>query len=99
MFRERIKFKLKSKFELTVTDHATIRIMNPTFGDPLDINVPMSKTLVGVSQVFLEVGDTMQYKKKKAFSGIGFILAIFMFGIALFITMEYYHIFTTKKKV
>ena len=40
----------------------------------------------------------MQYKKK-AFSGIGFILAIFMFGIALFITMEYYHIFTTKESV
>ena len=46
------KIQIKSKFELTVTDHATIRIMNPTFGDPLDINVPMSKTLVGVSQVF-----------------------------------------------
>ena len=46
------KIQIKSKFELTVTDHATIRIINPTFGDPLDINVPMSKTLVGVSQVF-----------------------------------------------
>ena len=47
--------------------------MNPTFGDPLDKNVPMSKTLVGVSSGVLEVGDTMQYKKK-AFSGIGFYI-------------------------
>ena len=36
--------------------------------------------------------------KKPAFSGIGFITAIFIFGIALFITMEYYHIFTIKEK-
>ena len=35
--------------------------------------------------------------KKPAFSGIGFITAIFIFGIALFITMEYYHIFTVKE--
>ena len=37
--------------------------------------------------------------KKAAFSGIGFIAAIFIFGIALFITMEYYHIFTVKESV
>ena len=37
--------------------------------------------------------------KKPAFSGIGFITAIFIFGIALFITMEYYHIFTIKESV
>ena len=37
--------------------------------------------------------------KKPAFSGIGFITAIFIFGIALFITMEYYHIFTVKESV
>ena len=36
--------------------------------------------------------------KKAAFSGIGFIAAI-IFGIALFITMEYYHIFTVKESV
>ena len=49
-----LQHELENDFgvELTVTDHATIRIMNHTFGDPLDINVPMSKTLVGVSQVF-----------------------------------------------
>lgn len=37
--------------------------------------------------------------KKRAFSGIGFILAMFIFFIVLFITTEYYNIFTIKESV
>lgn len=37
--------------------------------------------------------------KKSAFSGIGFICFIFIFGIITFITMEYYHIFTVKESI
>lgn len=37
--------------------------------------------------------------KKNAFSGLGFVCFIFIFGIITFITMEYYHIFTIKESV
>lgn len=46
------KIQIKSKFTLTVQDSATVRIMNPTFGEPLDIDIPLSKTFTGISQVF-----------------------------------------------
>ncbi len=36
---------------------------------------------------------------KKAFSGIGFIAFIFIFGLVCFITFEYAHIFTVKESV
>ena len=51
-----------------------------------------------VIKVVLILRNLFNYKKA-AFSGIGFIAAIFIFGIALFITMEYYHIFTVKESV
>lgn len=46
------KIQIKSRFSLTVEDHATVRIMNPSFGNPLDIDIPIRKTVTGISQVF-----------------------------------------------
>ncbi len=46
------KIQIKDTFSVTIRDHAVIRIMNPTFGTPLDVNVPMEKTFIGISQVF-----------------------------------------------
>lgn len=46
------KIQIKTKFYLTITDYATVRIMNPTFGNPLDIDIPITKKLTGISQVF-----------------------------------------------
>ncbi len=46
------KIQIKDEFSLTIEDMATIKLFEPTFSDPVEINIPIKKTFTGISQVF-----------------------------------------------
>ena len=46
------KIQLRKKFTLTVKDTITIKLMEPTFGPPVVINIPIEKRFIGISQVY-----------------------------------------------
>lgn len=46
------KIQIRKKFKVTVTDVVKIKLINPTFSDPVTIDIPIKKELTGISQVF-----------------------------------------------
>ncbi len=46
------KIQLRQKFTLTVKDTIQIKLIEPTFGPPLVINIPIEKKFIGISQVY-----------------------------------------------
>lgn len=46
------KIQLRKKFTLTVKDTIQIKLIEPTFGSPLVINIPIEKNFIGISQVY-----------------------------------------------
>lgn len=46
------KIQLRKKFTLTVRDTITIRLIEPSFGPPVAINIPIEKRFIGISQVY-----------------------------------------------
>lgn len=46
------KIQLRKKFTLTVKDTIQINLIEPTFGSPLVINIPIEKKFIGISQVY-----------------------------------------------
>lgn len=46
------KIQIKSKFKLTLTDTAYIKLFEPTFSAPVQIPLKMDKTFTGISQVY-----------------------------------------------
>lgn len=46
------KIQLRQKFTLTVRDSVDIKLIEPTFGSPLVISIPIEKKFTGISQVY-----------------------------------------------
>ncbi|MBQ8766112.1 MAG: DUF4320 family protein [Clostridia bacterium] len=46
------KIQLRQKFTLTVRDTIDIKLIEPTFGPPLVISIPIEKKFIGISQVY-----------------------------------------------
>ncbi len=46
------KIQLRKKFKLLVTDTLTIKLFEPTFGNPIQIQIPIKKEFIGISQVY-----------------------------------------------
>lgn len=46
------KIQLRKRFTLTIRDTVQIKIIEPTFGSPLVINIPIEKKFIGISQVY-----------------------------------------------
>lgn len=46
------KLQLRDKFELTLTGYVSIEIIKPTFAPPIEIKIPVSKTVTGISEVY-----------------------------------------------
>lgn len=46
------KIQLRQKFTLTIRDTIPIKIIEPTFGSSLVINIPIEKKFIGISQVY-----------------------------------------------
>lgn len=46
------KIQLRSKFTLTIQDTIQIKLIEPTFGPPLVIDIPIEKQFIGISQVY-----------------------------------------------
>ena len=46
------KIQLRSKFTLTIRDTIQIKLIEPTFGPPLVIDIPIEKQFIGISQVY-----------------------------------------------
>lgn len=46
------KIQLRQRFTLTVHDTIQIKIIEPTFGSPLVLNIPIEKKFIGISQVY-----------------------------------------------
>lgn len=46
------KIQLRKKFTLTVKDTIQIKLIEPTLGSPLVINIPIEKKFIGISQVY-----------------------------------------------
>ncbi|HWR19914.1 MAG TPA: DUF4320 family protein [Clostridia bacterium] len=48
------QYQLREQFTVTVTVNATINIFTPSFGEPLSISVPITKTVTGRSEVYFK---------------------------------------------
>lgn len=46
------KIQLRKRFTLTIRDTIQIKIVEPTFGSPLILNIPIEKKFIGISQVY-----------------------------------------------
>lgn len=46
------KIQIRNKFKVTITDVVKIKLINPTFSDPVTVDIPIKKELTGISQVF-----------------------------------------------
>lgn len=46
------KIQLRKKFTLTIRDTITLKLIEPSFGPPVAINIPIEKSFIGISQVF-----------------------------------------------
>lgn len=46
------KIQIRSRFTLTLTDTVQIKLFEPSFGNPVMLNIPIKKKLTGVSQVY-----------------------------------------------
>lgn len=46
------KIQLRKKFTLTVKDTLSIKLIEPSFGPPVVIHIPIEKRLIGISQVY-----------------------------------------------
>lgn len=46
------KIQIRSRFKLTLRDAVKIKLFEPTFGNPITIDIPIKKEFTGVSQVF-----------------------------------------------
>lgn len=46
------KIQLRQKFTLTVRDSVDIKLIEPTFGSPFVISIPIEKKFTGISQVY-----------------------------------------------
>ena len=46
------KIQLRKKFTLTVKDTIKIKLFEPTFGNPVTIDIPIEKRFIGISQVY-----------------------------------------------
>jgi hypothetical protein len=48
------QYQLREQFSVTVTVNTTINIFTPSFGEPLSISVPITKTVTGRSEVYFK---------------------------------------------
>jgi hypothetical protein len=48
------QYQLREQFTVTVTVTAQVKIFTPAVGEPLTIDVPISKTMVGRSEVYFK---------------------------------------------
>lgn len=46
------KIQLRKKFTLTVKDTIKIKLFEPSFGNPVTIDIPIEKRFIGISQVY-----------------------------------------------
>lgn len=46
------KIQIADTFKVTVRCETKVKIFEPTFGDPVTVTVPISKTFQGISQVY-----------------------------------------------
>lgn len=46
------KIQIRKKFKVTITDVVKIKLITPSFGDPITVDIPIKKELTGISQVF-----------------------------------------------
>lgn len=51
------RIQLRDRFSVTLTDTVSVEIIRPTFTDPVSVDIPLSKTLTGVSQVLWRDGE------------------------------------------
>ncbi len=51
------RIQLRDRFSVTVSDTVYVEVIRPTFTDPVTVEIPMSKTLTGVSQVLWRDGE------------------------------------------
>ena len=48
------QYQLREQFTVTVSVNASVNIFTPSFGEPLAISVPISKTMTGRSEVYFK---------------------------------------------
>ena len=46
------KIQIRKKFKVTITDVVKIKLITPSFGDSITVDIPIKKELTGISQVF-----------------------------------------------
>lgn len=46
------KIQIRKKFKVKITDTVQIKLINPKFSNPVTVDIPITKELSGISQVF-----------------------------------------------
>lgn len=46
------KLQLRERFTITLRDRVAVKIIDPSFAPPLEISIPISRSITGVSEVY-----------------------------------------------
>lgn len=46
------KLQLRERFTITLKDNVSVKIIEPSFAPPVEIKIPISRTITGISEVY-----------------------------------------------